>query len=242
MCEMITAAIVDDDVEARAEVRAILEAYASQHSGDVLFDISEYASGEALLATYQSNVDIVFLDVEMGDVNGLETARAIRDRDGNVSLLFVTNIAQYAVYGYEVGALGYLLKPVNRFAFFRELDRCIAHKRSLDTADSLVFSTMNGMVRVPLDTVTYLECVRHKIIVHTLKGVYEFTGTLKSFLPQLEPCHFVMANSCYLVNLRHVMGVDQYACLMRDGANLAVSRRRRSGLLQALGDYFGKAV
>lgn len=146
--------------------------------------IHEYASGEQLLSSHRSDVDVVLLDVEMGGQDGFETARAIRDRD-----------------------------------------------------ESLVFSTAAGAVRLPLPNITYLECSRHKIIVHALEGMYEFTGTLKSFLPKLTPRGFVPANSCYLVNMRYVTAVGKDTCTLRDSTRLAVSRRRRPALLQSFADY-----
>ena len=241
MCEMMTVVLADDDVTARRDLRAALERYETEHDGRVRFEIREYESGEALLAAYRSDVDVVMLDVEMGDLDGFDTARTIRERDPDVSLLFVTNMAQYAIRGYEVDALSYLLKPVNYHAFTREMDRCVARRVVRDAETTLTFTTAGGVARVPVRDVTYLECVRHKIIVHTVDGAYEFTGTLKSFIPQLEPLGFAVANSCYLVNLRYVTAVDRTTCRMRDDTQLAVSRRRRPSLLQAVADYITAA-
>ncbi|KAA8824420.1 response regulator transcription factor [Bifidobacterium reuteri] len=236
MCEIMTVAVVDDEAEARASVGEALSRYEHEHAG-VTFVIHEYQSGEALLADYRSDVDMVLLDVEMGGRDGVETARAIRDRDHDVTLVFVTNMAQYAIHGYEVNALSYLLKPLNYYAFAREMGRCVAARRARDTVETLTFSTAAGAVRVPLSNITYLECIRHKIIVHTLDGNYEFTGTLKSFVPVLEPRGFSVANSCYLVNLRYVMSVNRNSCVLRDDTQLAVSRRRRPMLMQSMASY-----
>lgn len=237
MLDNLTVAIVDDDAEARVALREMLERYIRDHDG-VTIDVREYESGEALLHDWRGDADVVMLDVEMGDLDGFETACAIRERDIDVTLLFVTNMAQYAIRGYEVNALSYLLKPVNYFAFAREIDRCLTAKRARDVVETMVFSTAHGVARVPLSHITYLECRKHRIIVHALDAQYEFTGTLKSFLPQLEGRGFVAANSCYLVNLRYVVAVGQTVCQLRDDTRLAVSRRRRKQLLEALADTF----
>ncbi|OZG59555.1 DNA-binding response regulator [Bifidobacterium lemurum] len=233
MCETLRIAIVDDDGEARAILNDHLRRYERSHS-DVLFDVHEYESGEAMLRNWRGDADVVMLDVEMGDLDGFETARAIRERDIDVTLLFVTNMAQFAIRGYEVNALSYLLKPVSYFAFAREIDRCLTAKRVRGSNETMTFSTARGVARVPLSHITYLECSKHKIIVHAVDARYEFTGTLKSFLPQLEGKGFVTVNSCYLVNLRYVVAVDQTICQLRDDTRLAVSRRRRKQLLEAL--------
>lgn len=235
MGEVMTVAIVDDESAVRGALRDLLNHYASEHA--MTFVIREYASGEALLAEYRSDADLILLDVEMGETDGLETARAIRNLDLDVLLLFITNMAQFAIRGYE-GAMSYLLKPVNQLAFDREIGRCIATRREQARTDALTCTTKSGVMRIPLSNILYLECMKHKIIIHGFDVECEFTGTLKSYSEQLEPYGFCGVNSCYLVNLRYVMGLERNDCLLRDGTRLAVSRRRRSALLQSLAGYF----
>lgn len=236
MGEVMTVAIVDDESAVRGTLRDLLNHYAGEHA--MTFVIREYASGEALLAEYRSDVDLILLDVEMGATDGLETARAIRNLDLDVLLLFITNMAQFAIRGYEVGAMSYLLKPVNQLAFDREIGRCVTARRERARTDALTCATKSGVMRIPLSNILYLECMKHKIIIHGFDVECEFTGTLKSYSEQLEPYGFRSVNSCYLVNLRYVLGMERNDCLLRDGTRLAVSRRRRGILLQSLAEYF----
>lgn len=240
MSENLSVAIVDDEADGRRLIRQALERYGahSRERGDeVTFVVEEFASGDDLLAHYHGSYDLLLLDVEMAGTDGLDTARAIRQRDSEVMIVFITNMAQYAIHGYEVNAMSYLVKPVGDVALTRDLDRCVARKRMMRDESSLVFSTADGVAKVPLSHITYLESRSHKIIVHAVDGAYEFTGTLKSFLPQLEDKWFVQANSCYLVNLKYVVAVDANVCRLRDETRLAVSRRRRKRLLKSLADY-----
>ena len=234
MREMLTVGIVDDEDKQRAELVNCFRQYERENPVD--FTIREYASGEELMAKYSSDFDIITMDVMMNGDDGFSVARAVRNCDFDVPILFVTTAAQLAIRGYEVSAMNYMLKPVSYFAFKRDVDRCVTMHRQRHAVQMLTLPIPGSVARVPLDDVTYIEsCKGHRIAVHTFGQTYGFIGTLKAFREKLEPdCGFISCNSCYLVNLRHVTGLCDNDCELRDGTMLAVSRRCRRPLLQAL--------
>lgn len=239
-CESLAVAIVDDEPDSRRLLRAHLDRYRyerTQRGAPIVFDVREFASGDELLNAYHCDCDLILLDVAMSGSDGFETAAAIRNHDVDVSLVFTTNMAQYAIRGYEVNALSYLVKPVSYFAMEREVDRCVARKRQRERSGCLVVANAEGIVRVPSASITYVESRRRRIVIHTIGGQYETGGTLKSFREQLESKGFEMVNSCYLVNLRYVTAVGQTTCLLRNGTRLDVSRRRRRHLIEAISDH-----
>ncbi len=118
---MIRIALVDDDPGARRCCASTARFTAEQA---VEFAIEEFTDGSELTGSYAPRFDIIFLDVEMENLDGFTTARIIRETDPQVMLIFVTNMGQFAIKGYEVDALSYLLKPVPYFAFSQELKRC----------------------------------------------------------------------------------------------------------------------
>lgn len=182
--------------------------------------------------------DILLLDIEMKEMDGMEAARRIRERDDHVVIVFITAAPQYAISGYEVRALSYLLKPVPWFAFSQELKRSIdALRRNGD--DSMLIETGNGQMRLELTDIVYLESIRHTIVIHTLDGKLSINGTLKDMEAKLADHHFFRSNSCYLVNLRHVTGVADQDCVMSNGERLRVSRPRKKTFLAALADFMG---
>lgn len=233
---MVRVGIVDDDAAARAVILAHLKRYQEEHGEQ--FSVRTFASGTELAENYHPDLDLIFLDVVMGGMDGFEAARAIRELDDHVVIVFVTNMAQFAIKGYEVNALSYLVKPVPYFAFSQELARSLRIvQRSSPTSDSLMVPTTTGTALVDLADITYVESSRHRVMVHTLDRTYTFTGTLKSLEAKLADKDFFRSNNCYLVNLRHVRGLDATSCRMEGDEELQVSRPRRRAFLEALTTY-----
>ena len=116
---MIRIALVEDEAEVRAQLQGYVQRYTRQYGTE--FAVTEFADGMELLDDYRPVYDILFLDVEMKHLDGMETARRVRELDKDVIIVFITNMAQYAIGGYAVGALDYVLKPVPYFAFSQQL-------------------------------------------------------------------------------------------------------------------------
>ena len=112
---MIRIALVEDEAEVRAQLQGYVQRHTRQYGTE--FAVTEFADGMELLDDYRPVYDILFLDVEMKHLDGMETARRVRELDKDVIIVFITNMAQYAIGGYAVGALDYVLKPVPYFAF-----------------------------------------------------------------------------------------------------------------------------
>ena len=118
---MIRIAMVEDEAAVREQLQGYIQRYTRQYGTE--FAVTEFSDGVEILDAYRPVYDIVLLDVEMKHLDGMETARRIRELDRDVVLLFITNMAQYAIKGYAVGALDYVLKPVPYFAFSQQLQK-----------------------------------------------------------------------------------------------------------------------
>ncbi|MCG6568113.1 LytTR family DNA-binding domain-containing protein [Tessaracoccus sp. ZS01] len=233
---MITIGVVDDQPESRNLLQGYLARY--EFESGVQFKVEEFADGSELTAAYRPRFDIIFLDVQMDNLDGFATARLIREVDPGVILIFVTNMAQFAIKGYEVDALSYLLKPVPYFAFSQEL------KRSLERLDKardehIMLSVGGEMLRVNLADVIYIESIKHRLVFHMVDEKLSMIGTLKEMATQLEPRGFYRSNSFLLVNLRHVEGFSGSESKHTGGVSLPVSRARKKPFLEALSAYFG---
>ena len=233
---MIRIAMVDDDPDARAILRAHLQRYQAEHATE--FSIEEFTDGSEITASFAPRFDIIFLDVQMANLDGFATARIIRESDPRVALIFITNMAQFAIKGYEVDALSYLLKPVAYFAFSQELKRCIERvERNRD--DYMMLAADGELIRVATKDIVYIESIKHRLNVITIDRKIGLVGTLKEMTEQLEPRDFFRTNSYLLVNLRHVTGVQGTDSIMTGGLPLPISRARRKPFLEALTAYFG---
>lgn len=228
--------VVEDDPVACQTTLDYLNRYQREQGEE--FIVSVFNDGATLVEHYSPVYDILLLDVEMKQMDGMTAARHVRERDNSVVIVFITAAPQYAINGYEVQALSYLLKPVPWFAFSQEL------KRSIDTVrrrsnDSMLVETGSKQIRVDLTDIVYIESIRHTIIIHTLNGKLSITGTLKDLEARLAEHDFFRSNSCYLVNLRYVTAVEEQDCIMSNGERLRVSRPRKKAFLMALADYMG---
>lgn len=233
---MIRIGIVDDDPASRELVRSHVSRYGVEHG--VAFSVRTWDDGADLAETYVPDYDVLLLDVEMPGMDGFATARHVRGVDRDVLIVFITNMAQHAIQGYEVDALGYLVKPVPYAGLAQELARCVQRVRGARD-ESILLTTGGTTVRVAVADIEYVESARHRILVRTTSGAHTLTGTLKSFEAELGDKGFYRSNSCYLVNLRHVTTVHPTSCVMRGGDELQVSRSRRRGFLDALTDFVG---
>lgn len=232
-------AVVDDEARARQVLLGYLSRYQEEH--DVVFDVRTFEDGAAILESYRPIYDIIFLDVRMAAVDGLATAEQIRSVDSEVILIFVTNLAQYAVKGYRVNAMSFLLKPTTYFSFSEELTRTIRSLGSRKTASVLVGSG-NQLRRFSVSDIVYVESKKHQNIVHTMSESASYTGALRDLESELGQSGFFRINSYYLANLQHVVGVLGQDAKMSNGDALRISRARKKDFMAALTDYLGGPV
>ncbi|MCI1833185.1 MAG: LytTR family DNA-binding domain-containing protein [Bifidobacterium sp.] len=228
--------VVEDDQADCQRIVNYLERYQREHEEH--FIVSTFSDGAKILEHYTPAYDIVLLDIEMKPTNGMETARRIRECDDSVVIVFTTAAPQYAIGGYEVRALSYLLKPIPWFAFSQELKRSIAMVRRR-TTKSIVVESGSRRIRLDLADIVYIESHRHAIVIHTFDGGIPIASTLKSLETQLLQHDFFRSNSCYLVNLQHVAAIEDQDCIMSDGTRLRISRPRKREFLTTLADYMG---
>jgi DNA-binding LytR/AlgR family response regulator len=233
---VIRIGIVEDDVASARLLVEHLRRYEREHGED--FAVSLFEDGSKVVAGYRPDYDILLLDIQMAEMDGFTAAEKIREVDSDVIIVFITNMAQYAIRGYEVDALSYVLKPVPYFAFSQEIKRSLQRIRRR-SADYLMLSVDGALVRVDTAQIVYIESVKHRLLVHTTDGLHSTVGALKTMEAQLEGKNFFRSNSCYLVNLRHVTGVKQSTCQMVGGHDLTISRPRKRAFLDALTDYVG---
>ena len=172
-------------------------------------------------------------------MDGLTAARHVRECDEHVIIIFITSAPQFAIKDYEVNALSYLLKPLPWFAFSQELSRSIEALRRR-TPDTLLLRSGTGISRVSLTDIQFIESRKHLLTAHTSAGAFTVSGTLKELEAELANKGFFRSNSCYLVNLDHVVGVEDQDCVMSNGEALRISRPRKKAFLQALSQHIGR--
>lgn len=222
---MTRIAIVEDEAAVREQLAGYVQRYTRQYGTP--FEVTEFADGMEILEDYRPQFDIIFLDVEM------------KHLDGGVLIVFITNMAQYAIRGYAVGALDYVLKPVPYFAFSQQLQKALGQLKKRER-HYLAVAVDGGMRRLDAAEIYYLESEGHKVHFYTEKEDFVVPGTLKNYEEKLVGRAFARCNSGYLVNLAQVSGVQQD--MVQVGPyTLQISRPRRKAFMAGLADYIGGA-
>ena len=232
---MVRIAILEDEAPVREDLAGYLRRYTRQYG--TKFEVSLFADGDEILEDYRPNWDIILLDVEMPRLDGMTTAERIRKLDSEVILIFITNMAQYAIRGYAVDAMDYILKPVPYFAFSQQLQKAI-RRLEKRTKAYLTVPVEGGFRRVDLSGVYYLESAGHKVRLYTEEGEWTAPGSLRQYEETLADKQFARCNSGYLVNLAQVRGMQDGMVLV-GSHSLQISRPRRKAFVEALTDYVG---
>lgn len=216
--------LIVEDEEKEAEILvALLKDYGERIGEE--FRISLYRNPVDFLENYQK-CDIVFMDIMLPLMDGMECSRRLRQIDKSVMLVFVTNMAKFAIKGYEVGAFDFILKPVIADEFKLKMDRIIG--RLDQTPDQKIAVTLNNStIVISVTDIRYIEIYAHKLTFHTVNGDIESYGSLKQITERLPTETFVKCNKCYIVNLDYVTGIDgNDAILGKDRLQIAQKKRR----------------
>ena len=232
---MIRVAIVEDEPQVREQLVDYLRRYERQFGK--MFELATFSDGDEIVSDYRAVYDIILLDVQRRRMDGMAAAEAIRKVDKDVILIFITNMAQFAIKGYAVDAMDYVLKPVPYFAFSQQLQKAVARLQKRQKP-FLTVPVDGGLRRIDVAGIYYLESEGHRVHFYTESGGLVAPGSLKSFEEKLAGKPFVRCNSGYLVNLAQVLGVQQN--LVQVGPyELQISRPRKKAFLEALTDYIG---
>lgn len=230
-------AIVEDDAGFAEEVKGFLQQY--QEDRNTRFKLSVFEDGAEILENYQPRYDVILLDIEMPRVNGMEAAERIRRTDPDVVLVFLTNLSAYAIRGYEVGALDFIMKPVSYDVFCMKLTRALKRVRRREQKQ-LLLTLPDGVKKLTLKQIYYVEVQNRMLHYYTSEGEFVMRGTMKSVEQMLKPYPFVRCNHWYIVNLMHVSEVRGNLAVV-GGFELEISRRNRTAFLKALTEYVGEA-
>lgn len=228
-------AIVEDNMQEQERIASMIKRYFDANGKNC--QLICFADGDELLEDYRPDWDLILLDIQMARLDGMTAAEMIRKVDKDVFLVFVTNMANYAIRGYSVHALDFLLKPVN----YRMLEQVLMQVERLlaeRTKKFIALPTQKGMIRLDVSEIDYVEVENHVLSVITAQGVFRLRGTISGVEETLSEYGFYRCNNCYLVNLAHVTRVEPGTVVV-GGHELAISRPRQKKFMEALTRYIG---
>lgn len=234
----IRVAIVEDEQPAVQELKGYLLSFGMRVGID--FQILCFEDAGLFLRLYQPNYDIIFMDIRMPKVDGMTAAQRLRELDPVTALVFVTNMVQYAVKGYEVEALDFIVKPVRQKTFDMKMRR-ICHIIQKRKGQGIALNVGGAAKVLSTAEIYYVEVINHDLTYHTSQGDFTVRGKLGALEQQLPSDSFFRVSASHIVNLRYLTQAGSN-CVTVAGQEIRVSRAKKKELLSAVSVYLGKGV
>lgn len=231
-------AIVEDDDGDYADLEQNLQIIAKEGGYDFL--LTRFGSGEDFLKDYLCQFDIVFMDIELVNLNGMETARKLREIDPVVTLVFVTRMEQFAIQGYEVQATGYVLKPVRLSSFRLKLQEILLkiEQRRIQQSDIIVQNGAHAL-RLATKDILYIEVKDHYLYYHMAGSSFSAYGKIKDIEEEFQQRGFIKCNRCYLINPYGISEIKDLEIVMANGDHLWISSKKRKEFMEELVEKIG---
>lgn len=235
---MFKIAVAEDEEEFAEELRNYLSAY-EKETGE-RFSITFYKDGDELVQNYQNQFDLILMDIQMKFMNGMCAAEEIRTKDSSVVIIFITNMTQYAVRGYEVDAMDYILKPVKYFTFSQKLQKALDRIRQ-QRKIFLSVAIKGRMYKIPIEELLYIESRGHTLNYHTQKEIISVRANISDMPQELRKYGFSQINKGCIVNMKYVDTVMNGDCFL-NGEVLPIARNRKKTFMDELTKYISGEI
>lgn len=232
-------AICDDEQEIRSSIeRNIRLLYENA-------DIIQFEDGKALV-DYGGSFDILFLDIQMEGMSGMEAARELRSRGCRAAIIFVTAIEEYVFEAFDVDAFHYIVKPFEKAKFFEILRKAVAERESINAKEakdepSIAIKTGTTTKKIYLYKIIYLEVFNRKVILYKTDGEVEFYGKLIELEDRLSE-DFVRCHRAYIVNLRYVLKYSANSITLENGKSILMSKQRYADFVRKYLEYTSRLI
>lgn len=225
-------AICDDSDQDRLTMKALVAEYLDLHNYHIAID--EFSSGEAFLAADIASYDLAILDIFMGELTGIQTARQLVEEHPKLQIIFCSTSNAYAAESYDVSALRYFIKPISREKLFGTLDRFFHVHTSLRT---LTYKQNRMDEHIYITDLLWVEADGHKSILHTRKGDITTRTPYSQICEELKDADFVRPIRYALVSLAAIATIPSDVLTLTDGSTVPISRDQRAEIKQAFMDY-----
>ncbi len=231
---MIRVAVVED-VDSQAEsLISFVERFSREYSQE--YHCVRFRDGYQFIEHYSPEFGVVLMDIQMPRLNGMDAAVRLREKDKNVSILFITSLVQYALRGYEVNALSFIKKPVQYYDFALKFRKAV-DIYLMNEERSFTVSIPGGLCRISTDKLMYVEILKHRLYYHLVDDVLEMTGVLANVEKELEAYGFLRCSSAYLVNPKFIRRIQGQTVTVGDN-ELAISRLRKADFMAKLANWY----
>lgn len=233
---MLKIAITDDE---KIEV-SLLEKYVREWAklNNILVDIHPFYSGEAFELQWEEDktFDILLLDIQMHELDGIGLAKKIRQADQVLKIIFITAVSDFIQDGYDVDAINYLLKPIKKERLFQCLDK--ANIKIEVSQNNIIVETEDETKKILHSDIIYIEAVSHLLHIHTNKEGLVTRMSLNDMEKLLPVDEFIKPHRSFIVNIQHINSIQKDSMKMDNGNEVPISRRQYKFVNQAFIKYF----
>lgn len=235
--DLISCVICEEESLHRTQLRRLVEQDLTARN--VGYEIAEYASVENMLCDLErgrQHMDLLFMDILLSTLDGVQTSRQIRERDPYVQIVYVTQSDRFALDGYDVWAAGYLVKPIQPLRFREVMDRAVGQVLQQEH-DILVLMHHTKLQRIDIRHIFYVESHKNNLLIHTQDGNLITKGKLDDFESKLPEDTFIRIHKSYLVNIRFIRQHVKNEVQLVTGQYLPISRSHAETVRASLVDY-----
>lgn len=231
---MVNIAVIEDNTQDRKLIVSYIKRYGDENSRS--YKVSEFENGVTFLTNYKPVYDAVFIDIQMPYINGMQLAEKLREVDTAVTIVFITNMSNFAINGYSVNAADFVVKPVAYYSFSAMMSKISRIAERL--AKEIMIKTPDGGVRLKTDEILFVEIADHKVVYHTDKENIEIWGTLTEQENKLSGCGFARCNNYCIVNLKYVDKITAGYLTIGDNT-ISITRTRKREFMKQLVAFYG---
>ena len=197
-------AVCDDDEKIHKDIYELLQKYSKQHPEEKF--VYKSFHNEKQLLDYTEQIDLLFLDIEIGDKSGIDIVPLMQQKYPEIIIIFISSHTKYFVFSHRLNVFQFLTKPFDEIIFFEEVERFFEkyHKAK----DMYILKMQNKTIKFPIYEIVYIEAsLRHLKIKHSTTGIYEKTGQIGKEETVLKPYGFIRCHHGYLVNARYIESI-----------------------------------
>lgn len=232
-------AICDNDINDAITLRDLCTAA----DKEALHSYTIFTSGTKLCEEFDHGgrpFDLVFLDIEMPEMNGIQAGKIIRKRDSDVIIVFTTAYSRFALEAYECQPLNFILKPCSQSKIAAVISK-VEESRRLNTAYHVI-KIKNKSIRLPVYDILYAESVKKHVVYHTQNEIYEAVGNLSDAYDVLRPLGFVQVHQGYIVNMDKIVDFDDRYIILENKEKVEMSARKKTATMRAYAEYLERYI